>query len=776
MKRPLLIVAISYMIGIIIGVYLKISIPFVLLILSITCIIINRKYLKMIIIIIVTLAVSSTATIYINNRYENINKNLDGKNIKIIGTVCSQIEETDYKYIVTIKTEKTYGNVKMLVYLKKDNAKLEQLEYGNKIMIVGTYNEPTVKRNYKGFDYKQYLKTKGICGIVETESGIKVIKTRNLNVIKLLINKISVRIKQNLNKILSEKTRGLAIGMLLGDSSNIESELKEEFRDCNLSHMLAVSGTHFSYLMICINLILNRKMLGIRRCKIISIIFIIIFMMITNMSPSVVRAGITTIIAILGSLIHRKQDTYTCIAISLLYTLIKNPFTLFNIGLQMSYLATLSIITIYPMMRKIKGNKIKKYIFESVLITVSANILILPISIYNFNTIPTNFLLSNLIAGPVLGISLISGLITIFVSFISVNLAKIPGILVNICFTAIIKITEIISKIQNITVVTPNFVSVIMIYFSIFIVILRIKNKSIFKKNIFKRVTVTLIIAFLVINLINTEKGMRLYFVDVGQGDSSLICTPTGKNILIDGGGNQNPDKYDVGEKVLLPYLLDRRIRKIDYIIISHFDADHAQGLEAVIKKIKVKNIIVGKQASESYEYEKIVQLCREKKINIMKTKRGEKIVIDKYVYFDVLHPGNVLLDDGKGGLNANALVMKLYYKHGNNTSTVLFTGDIEDESEQELVKIYGKKLKSDILKVAHHGSKTSSSQEFIKLVNPEIALIGVGEDNKFGHPNESVLERLRDLKCKIYRTDENGEISVKVKSEGRLKLECCVK
>ena len=130
------------------------------------------------------------------------------------------------------------------------------------------------------------------------------------------------------------------------------------------------------------------------------------------------------------------------------------------------------------------------------------------------------------------------------------------------------------------------------------------------------------------------------------------------------------------------------------------------------------------------------------------------------------MHPGDILLDDGKGGLNANAIVAKLNYKMDNKLFTVLFTGDIEYDAEQELVKEYGNKLKSDILKVAHHGSKTSSSQEFINLVKPEIALIGVGKDNTFGHPNDGVIEKLKKIKAKIYRTDLDGEIIIKMEAK----------
>lgn len=768
MQRPLLIVAISYIIGIVIGVYFRMSIPFILIILIINCIIINKKYLKVIIIIIMTIIISSTETIYLNNRYDNINENLNAKSIKLIGTICSQIEETDYKYIVTIKTEKRYKNVKMIIYFNKDKVELEKLTYGNEIVITGKYNEPDGRRNYKGFNYKEYLKTKEIYGIIECESEVQVVKTKNLNFIQLAINNLSIKIKQNMDKILLKDTKDLAVGILLGVSSDIDSEVKQNFRDCNLSHMLAISGSHLTYLILGLNLLLNKKILGIRKCKVITIIIIIIFMLIVNMSSSIVRAGICTIISILGTLIYRKSDSYTAIAISLLFSLIKNPFSLFNIGLQLSYLATLGIIIFYTMLSKIKisEGKLKKYIIENIISTLSANILILPITTYYFNTIPTNFLLSNLVAGPVLGISLIFELITVFISFISIKLAQIPGAVVNVCLILLTKITKIISKIPNITVVTPQIASVILIYIIILNVWLYTNKKNIYKNLKISRLLCILIIIILIINFLNIERTMRIYFIDVGQGDSSLICTPTGKNILIDGGGSRTPEKYDVGEKVLLPYLLDRRIKKLDYIIVSHFDADHAQGIETVIDKIKVKNIVVSRQASQSVEYDKIIKMCKEKKIKIIDAKRGEKIVIDKYAYFDILHPGDILLDDGKGGLNANAIVAKLNYKMDNKLFTVLFTGDIEYDAEQELVKEYGNKLKSDILKVAHHGSKTSSSQEFINLVKPEIALIGVGKDNTFGHPNDGVIEKLKKIKAKIYRTDLDGEIIIKMEAK----------
>ena len=170
---------------------------------------------------------------------------LDDENIAITGTVCSQIKETDYKYSTNIKLE---NKLKLTVYIdKKEDA--SKLEYGNKISVVGTYKMPTGKRNYKGYDYMKYLKTKKICGSLIVDGEVKLIKTKNINPIFTIINKLSLIFKQNLKKLLPKQEAELEQGILLGDTSDIESEIKEDFRKCNLSHMLAVSGTHLSYLV-----------------------------------------------------------------------------------------------------------------------------------------------------------------------------------------------------------------------------------------------------------------------------------------------------------------------------------------------------------------------------------------------------------------------------------------------------------------------------------------------------------------------------------------------
>ena len=281
--------------------------------------------------------------------------------------------------------------------------------------------------------------------------------------------------------------------------------------------------------------------------------------------------------------------------------------------------------------------------------------------------------------------------------------------------------------------------------------------KHFFRKQ--KNKIIFILIVLIFINVFYKPNEFKLNFIDVGQGDSTLITTESNKKILIDGGGSEFNSSFDVGEKTLLPYLLKHHVSKLDYIIISHFDSDHVGGLFKILEKLKEKKkIIIGKQFENSENYQKFIKITKEKNIKIKVVKAGDKIYLDKNTYINVIWPDiNNIVNENI--VNNNSLVFKMVYKN----FSILFTGDIEEIAERRILNLYSDKLKADILKVAHHGSKTSSIEEFIKAVSPRIALIGVGKDNNFGHPNEEVIQRLKNYNIKIYRTDFNGEIDLKI-------------
>lgn len=765
MKRPLLIAAIAYINGILIGVYLSKSIPlFVILSIIVSLITSFKKntYRNAICMYLIVMCIFSIYVYNKNLNYESKYKKYDNKNISIEGTIISDIEEKEYNYTFTIRTKDDY----FLVNLKKNKEEIS-LEYGDKLQISGEYQEPNKARNYKGFDYKNYLKINKIYGIIRVDlyTNIIIKHKKNLSNFKLLIHKIREKLKQNIQELLTKETYALGIGILIGDNSRINEKIVEDFKNSNLSHMLAVSGAHINYVVLTVSILFTKKRAGIKAQRVVTIMMMLFFMELTQMTSSVVRAGISCIIYMLASLLYRKADVINAMAISTLLILLNNPFKLFDIGFQLSYAGTLGIILFCNLINIPIKNKLLKYLKDSIIISISANIFIIPIMMYQFNTISLTFILSNLLAGPLLGISIILEIIVLLISFMSINIAAIPAKVLNILLILIINIANWFSNIEisKIYVITPQIISIVAYYLICAAIILKKKNR---------KIIVIIMLTVLIINLFPTPKKLRINFIDVGQGDSALIRTETNKVILIDSGGSTASSSFDVGNKVLLPYLLDRRIKKIDFIIVSHFDADHCQAFETVIDNINVRKVVVCKQSMITQEYLNIINKCKKKNIKIIVVERGDKLKIDKRTEFEILHPGERFLDDGKGGLNANAIVCKMNYKLDNGkVFSILFTGDIEVEAEKELEQVYGKKLKADILKIAHHGSKTSSREEFIKLVAPKIALIGVGENNKFGHPADITLERLEKENVKVYRTDQMGEVSITINKNGRIKV-----
>lgn len=546
----------------------------------------------------------------------------------------------------------------------------------------------------------------------------------------------------------------------------IEDSKKEIFSDASLSHILAISGMHVSYVIIGISFIL--KKFGNRKSKYILIAFLICFAEFAGGAPSILRAVIMSILAIISKLIYRKSDTLNNISISCLLILILNPYNVLNLGFQLSFLGTLGIVmfnknveemlnkkNVFKGKSKSKYKKLINYIkfrikkikkganlvvltkFERILkfiykykkltsqqqnksiniymekidkflskinlgnslkkilsVSISANILIFPILIYQFNNISFTFLISNILVTPILGIMSFFGYITSLLSIISIKVASFFAIVFNATLNIFIFIAKMSSEISitRFLVETPSILTIIVIY--IIIVYLKIFYNKNHKKVITKIFKVILILVLLFKILPINNSFLKIYFIDVGQGDSTLIVTRTNKTILIDGGGSETGN-YDVGEKVLVPYLLDRKIKTIDYMIFSHFDADHALGLIKTIEELNVKNIILSKQLNESDSYIQVLELAKQKKIKLIYVTAGNVLKIDD-VEIKILHPQKELITEN--AMNNNSIVFKLEYK----SFSMLFTGDIEKEAE-ELILNEKLNLNANILKVAHH-------------------------------------------------------------------------
>lgn len=722
------------------------SIPIAVIILLITK---NKK----IIVILICLIISIGYVSILENKYSKISD----MQIKEMVTIISDIQEKEYKKVCTAKIVR--NNKKILINIKMAQD-IPSIKYGDSLYIEGEFKQPEEARNYKGYNYKQYLKTKKIIGTVELEK-VKILKSSNGS----FIHNIQKYIRDTINGTLTDEEGNLLLAILLGDKDKLSEDIQESFKTSNLSHMLAVSGAHVSYIILGLTYVLQNSIIGKKNGKIVCIIFLLAFMAITNFTPSVTRACIMAILTLFSSIIYRKSDVYTNISVAALITLIFNPYSLLDLGFQLSYGGTIGIIIFIKRIQEKKSNsKVINYIKQMALVSIYANIIIIPIMVYHFNTVSFTFIISNIMASPILGIIVITGFLFIITSITVKPLTSLIAIFIKPILSILIKISQICSKLpfSNILVVTPYMFNVISYYA---IILYCIKSK----KNNKCKIIICLLIVLILINFIIYifPQKLRIFFIDVGQGDSTLIITPDKKTVLIDGGGS---DSFDVGEKVLLPYLLDRRILKVDYVLISHFDTDHCGGILTIMEKVKVKNIIISEQAEHSENYERFKKLMIHKKIRLIEVKKGDKIKIGRYSEFKILFPTSRLLSENP--LNNNSIVAQFNY----NNFKMLFTGDIEKLAEQQILKAEKAEIRADILKVAHHGSKTSSIPEFIKAVKPKIALIGVGKNNTFGHPNQQTIKNLENIKCRIYRTDLQGEIIIKIDQKGRMNVKSKLK
>ena len=655
MRRPILIAMIGYIIGILVGLYLKISIvTFCFLVIAIYKIkqiykvkkdkieeennIKSRKnkkvkgnktrkklkllslkryirYLriyinsKIIFLILISSIISNSIIIIQNKKYEQIYNSLEKQEkINLVGVVVSNKEEKKFNNKYKIQTKYNNTKIRLYIMVKKDI----QLKYGDKIEFTGEYIRPEKRRNYKGFDYSNYLKQLKIYGTMKI-TNVKVIEERKANPIFQISNEIKTKIISNTKEALDEETSAILLGLILGNKDDIDENIEENFRSAGMAHILAVSGMHVTYVILGLSLIM-KKILGKRKNYIFCICVLIVYMFITNFSASVTRAGIMGIIMILSKIFYRKNDIYTALSISLFIILIYNPFLIQSLGLLLSYGGVIGIIilnkSILSILKNIKiKNKKYKYfikpkiqnsldkIKEIISVSMSVQIFIFPIAIYNLNTFNPYFFISNLLLSIVIGPIIIIGFLFIIVILINYQITKlfIEPIKIGI------KILIFISKIgklpfSKIYIPTLSLFSIFIYYFIIVILLvtykiystkkpnmtqIRAKNlialiKFKIKNNIKKVKTLIIIICVVIILIIFIPRNLKIYFIDVGQGDSTLIVTPHNKTILIDGGGSENSD-YDIGQNTLLPYILDRGYNTIDTIIISHFDSDHVR-------------------------------------------------------------------------------------------------------------------------------------------------------------------------------------------------------
>lgn len=590
--RPFCIATIGTILGIIMGLYLKSIALFVLLIILTILVVcfFKKKFAKHLCIFFICTSLFVIYTNYLENRYEGINKSYAGKEVLVRAIVISNKTEKEYKDTYEIKVIQIEGkrqSFKVLLNIKRNKNSSMNLSYGEEICFTAIYEEPSSARNTGGFDYKQYLKTQHIAGIMTVKSNEIRTEGKTHNSIGKIINNIKQFIIEKVNTTLPKNTSNLCTALVLGEKQGISEDIQESFRKSNLSHMLAISGAHVSYFLLAISTAVQKLKLHKRWCNIELIIFLIFFAALVEFTPSVTRSCIMAILQLLANILFKRSDTYQNLAISSFIILLLNPYAILDIGFQLSFGGTIGIIIFSNKIlnnEKVIKNTIIKKILENInqicIVTLSANIIIIPIMMYYFNTISLTFIISNLLASPILGIALILSMIFILSIIILYPISNFISLFLHPILQLLIKIAQLTAHLpfSQILVPTPKLWQIVVYYIIISIMFFLRKTKiQVFIK--YKKEVIILLIFIILLPYIAKTiptNTLSISFIDVGQGDSMLIYTPSRKTILIDGGGSDT-GSFDVGEKTLLPYLLDKGILKIDYLMFSHFDSDHCK-------------------------------------------------------------------------------------------------------------------------------------------------------------------------------------------------------
>lgn len=673
-----------------------------------------------------------------------INKNskllsLVDKRMDFIGRVTKVIHSDDNegKYIVNIISD---GNTEINESIMLKVIDSGKLELGDLFQFNGVLKIPMENTNPKLFNYRLYLLTHKIHTSMSIKDySIYKIDKGDKSIYYRLINSTTNDLTNLFDKYLSQKNRDLILGIILGNSNLLDEGELTLYRNLGLAHILAVSGLHIGIISGFLIFLFSR--LGIKRGYnyILTLSIIWIYAILIGYSPSTLRACLMISILFLANLSHEPYDSLNTVFLSMFILLIFNPFYLFSVSFQLSFLATISIILITPKVLQwfypLKGKLV-----NSLSGIIAVNIGLFPISAYYFNSLPVLGVLANLITIPLLSISLIIGMLMIIFNYL-LPFANLPlGIILNLLLNLNSIILKLLGDLPmiSLSIFSPE-VSTIALYYILLSMAFGFINLRYIDMKI-KKMLFYYLLVILLITTISTsfDENIEIHFIDVGQGDSILIHTKE-SNYLIDTGGSFN-DEYDIGKNITLPYLLKNGIKKLDGIIITHFDSDHSQGLEVLANNIKVKSLYASYVPEDS-------------KYIINTLNDLNKIILDRNTTLDILWPKNSINIDNYSDNNKSLVLLLSHFNH-----KVLFTGDIEKEVEDQILNSIDQ---VDILKVAHHGSKTSSTTNFLNKVRPKYSIISVGRNNFYNHPNQDVIERLMDIVSTIYRTDEMGLIKI---------------
>ena len=674
---------------------------------------------------------------------------------------------------------------------------LVSLRYGKHLTVTGVLRQPQSKRNPGGFDYRAYLERQNVSGIIQHQGLLQIgqqagflplrwIESLRFRTERIIDNAYSIQ-DPSPNSEISLHAQ-LIKGILLGKRGDVPTETLDMFRNSGTFHVLAVSGLHVGLIALFCYLGLSIFRIPKKMVCLLTILGVILYASLVGFRPSVFRASLMAILFLFATIIDRDADIFNLLAVAALVLLLINPTQLWDVGFQLSFVAVGAIVFFvskmekpfrkfwepqdsveYTRFQKMRKSAVK-WLVLSYLVTLAAQIGTSPLIAYHFyRAYPLGIIVGPFAVGLV---SLIVGvgMVSVCFGFIWLPLAKLLGLVNQIIMLIFLKLIGIFGQDWGIVKIAPPTVGLILIYIVICVSITQWRY-------LYKQWRIASLIGLSILTIWVWDRGfneegrlLEIITLDVGQGDAAVIKFPDKQVMLVDGGiqhtyydeKKKRKIEYDVGKRIIEPYLDSENIRRVDMVMLTHPDLDHGGGLGYILQNYHVGQLVgIPDMELDSSTHNRLRNIAISQKLPYSYPYAGNIGFIPSAT-LSLLHPINAdetnLMDDDK---NDDSLVLKLSY----GLVDILFTGDIEATAEDRILTSQ-QDLRSEIIKVPHHGSRTSSTAEFLDAVQPRYAIYSLGKGNRYQFPHADVVSRYQDRNCVELRTDQLGAIILK--TDGR--------
>ena len=672
---------------------------------------------------------------------------------------------------------------RVLLFLERE---AEPLRAGDRLRVGCRLYPPRGFHNPGGFSYERHLAFDRIHTVAFPlqESACVKIGEGFGNPLLLQVEGWRDEIRRFLEQGTSHPSSSILKALVLGEQGDIPEEVKQHFVVAGVAHLLAISGDHLGIVaLLSFSLflwVLKRSewlllTASVRKwAAALTIPCILLFTFIAGGGISVIRATLMVVVFFLSILFDRERNLLHTLALAAFLILVVSPPSLFDVSFQLSFLAVLSILYLVPRLlalfrrhemippsRTSWGQTVWKYLRLSLLVTAVATLGTAPLVVYHFNRISPIGLITNLFIVPYVGFlivptALLASLFSFLVHPVASALVGMSGWLTGVLLQAVKLFASI--PLASLFISTPTALEIVLFYLLLFLVVHLPGRKKL--QALFLALSTIFILDLAYWNLKDWfRKDLVLTFVDVGHGDSILVEFPRGKRMLIDGGGLRD-ERFDIGKNVIAPFLWGRKIGKIDYLVLTHPDPDHAQGLNFIAATFPIGQFWANGSEIGPEPFLRLKKTLEKKNVQELLLNEASPPQMINGVRISVFNPPpwKWVSEQATEEMvhNNQSLVLKVQFKN----ISLLLAGDVEEEAEHRILRA-GHPVKADLLKVPHHGSASSSTAVFLNRVRPAYAIVSASERSAGKLPNPEVLDRYRALGTRIFRTDRHGAITV---------------